>query len=553
MDLRIVDKYKLKLMPEFFSCSRRQSRSRVNLRSQALRLWSRRMVICKRFLKNNSQHFLNRNGYNVRRLMAKGLLSALGISQVHKRDIIGIRKVRKFLTVSLLHPILQHSYDALVRYFSWWPIDLFNFKDRKRMNTEKRIAYYLWRFPTLSETFIQREVKALRKAGCTIEVVAETADNSDLLDENASSLIKSCTYLKDLQDHLLVNYSKRFLFKNPFLFLNLFLYVVTHKYTKSKSFREDMRIFSKAVLLAGVLMDKKVTHIHSPWANQFAFIALIASRFLGVPYTVQARASDIHRKSSQYALSEKFENADFVITNTKYNENYLKSLLRQRHHPKITAVYNGLDLRQFKPDQCNGKISKEVKLLSVARLIEEKGHIYLLKACKILRDRGHVFRCEIVGGPVEPMYSAYFLELKRLHWRLKLQENVFFCGAQPFAKVLQKYKNADIFILPCVIARNGGRDITPNVLIEAMAMKLPVISTTITGIPEIIDDGVNGILVPPADVDALVYAMTTLIKNAEQRKVFGIAGRKKVEERFDISKNINKYIELFEEGYTPAN
>ena len=115
----------------------------------------------------------------------------------------------------------------------------------------------------------------------------------------------------------------------------------------------------------------------------------------------------------------------------------------------------------------------------------------------------------------------YYVELKKLHRRLQLEDCVFFPGTQRFEQVLEKYREADIFILPSVIAEDGSRDITPNVLIEAMAMKIPVISTTVTGIPEIVENEVSGILVPPNDENALAEAIIKLIHDSNLRNELG--------------------------------
>ena len=190
-------------------------------------------------------------------------------------------------------------------------------------------------------------------------------------------------------------------------------------------------------------------------------------------------------------------------------------------------------------------LSKETRLLSVATLGETKGLVYLLKSCKALKERGFLFNCEIIGGTHEPLYTNYYLELKKLHRELRLEKLVSFLGAQPFDSVLERYRNADIFILPCVVAEDGSRDITPNALIEAMAMKIPVISTNITAIPEIVEDGISGILVPPNDEYSLAEAIIKLITNDKLRADLGENARKKVEERFGINKNILEYIDLF--------
>jgi glycosyltransferase involved in cell wall biosynthesis len=171
--------------------------------------------------------------------------------------------------------------------------------------------------------------------------------------------------------------------------------------------------------------------------------------------------------------------------------------------------------------------------------------VYLLQACRNLREKGYQFKCEIIGGPEEPLYTNYFIELKKLHRRLDLSDCVLFLGARRFNEVLEKHREADIFVLPSVIAQDGSRDITPNSLIEAMAMKLPVISTTVTGIPEIVEDGVSGVLVPPNDENALTEALIRLIEDPDRRKELGENARKRVEEKFDVNKNISRYIDLF--------
>jgi colanic acid/amylovoran biosynthesis glycosyltransferase len=259
---------------------------------------------------------------------------------------------------------------------------------------------------------------------------------------------------------------------------------------------------------------------------------------------VQARAHDIHRRTYLRGLKEKLDNADFIITNTEYNASYIKSLIGAKAVDKLHVIYNGLRLGQFSHQQ-QEKTSPIPRILAVARLIEQKGLIYLLKACRILRDRGHSFTCEIIGGPESPLFMNYYVELKKLHMRLQLDDCVLFLGTQRFEQVLEKYREADIFILPSVIAEDGSRDITPNVLIEAMALKLSVVSTTVTGIPEIVENHVSGILVPPNDENALADAIIKLIHDPNLRKEMGENARKRIEERFDVNKNIRRYLQLF--------
>jgi glycosyltransferase involved in cell wall biosynthesis/GT2 family glycosyltransferase len=547
MALRIIDKFEIKLVPEFLYCARKhKSNATPSSRFKKLLWWRKKLFIIRKLSKSNKAQWLAQNKYPVIRLMIWDLCDALGLEIISKRIVRIPKKVRNFIVRRVLTPIFDQIYVLKDDKFSWWPINLFNYKKRDMPIKEKRIAYYIWHFPVPSQTFIQREIAALRKSGLSVEVFADASEDIELLDEKAKSLINSTFYLFPIDEKLLLRYKRYFFLKNPLLFFNLFLYVVFHKYDTHKTFKEDTSIFSKAVYLAGLLKDNNINHVHSPWADRCAFIALIASKLSGASYSVQGRAHDIHRKTYLHAFPEKFDNAEFVITNTQYNKVYLKSSLNSQNGRKIYTIYNGLNLVQFIPHHKQENISKQTRILSVARLIEQKGLVYLLKACKILRERGYSFRCEIIGGPEEPLYINYYLALRKLHRQLGLEECVFFLGAQSIDNVLEEYSNAHIFVLPCVIAEDGSRDISPNSLIEAMAMKLPVISTNVTGIPEIVEDGVSGILVPPHDENALAGAIVKLIENDNLRMELGKNARKRVEERFDIDKNIVKYVALFE-------
>src|SRR6266480_5240094 len=436
-------------------------------------------------------------------------------------------------------------YAAIVSRFSWWPIHPFQLRGRSRSNANLRLAYYLWKFPTLSETFIQRDVAALKECGLSVEVIADAPGDLELLDANANSFVSDTHYLLPVNQARLLKYVTHFLSKNPLLFCSLFIYVATHTYGSYKSFKLDVEVFLKAVFLAGTLRDKSINHIHSPWADMSAFTSLIASRLVGVPYSVEARAHDLHRRSFVFALREKFDTAAFVITHAKYNEPYLQSILPKRQWDKIHVIYNGVHLANFQPLRKPATFTTQIKLLCVARLIEQKGLVYLLRACRILKDRGHAFNCHIIGGPEKPLYANYYHELREMHRTLELEDCVFLLGPQSFTRVLEEYNTADIFVLPCVIAEDGSRDMTPNVLIEAMAMKLPVVSTTVTGIPEIVDEGVNGLLVPPHEAGALAEAVVKLAVNARLRDRLGQEARAKIEARFDSVKNAAGYIELF--------
>jgi colanic acid/amylovoran biosynthesis glycosyltransferase len=545
MALRIVDRFDIKVVPEYLYCHRRNEADKLrSSRTRSLVDWTRRFLHCRRLWKSDRIHFLKEGNYSVTRLLLQGLYDISGFESLSNL-LEEIKNFPRILFWKLWIPLVNKLYYFIIIRLSWWPIGLFRFNRKDQFSEEKRIAYYTWHFPVLSQTFIHRELAALKKSGRPVEVIADGAEDREIADENARYVMENAYYLDPVNEALLRRYKRYFFSRKPFSYLNLLFFVMTRRYGPYKNVFEDISVFSKAVYLAGVLRDKKVNHIHAPWSDRCAFIALLAAKLLGATYSVQARAHDIHRKSYLYAFREKFENAEFVVTNTWFNHSYMKTFLDNRHWEKLFVIHNGVDLERFMPEREDGRQSEPIRILCVARLIEQKGLVYLLQACRTLRDKGLAYRCELIGGPEECLYTNYFIELKKLHRRLGLGDSVFFLGSQPFKQVLEKYREADIFILPSVIAQDGSRDITPNALIEAMAMKLPVISTTVTGIPEIVEDGVSGMLVPPNDEKALTDALIKLIQDSDLRKRLGENARKRVEEKFDVNKNINRYIDLF--------
>ncbi len=289
-----------------------------------------------------------------------------------------------------------------------------------------------------------------------------------------------------------------------------------------------------------------------------AFVALIAARLLGLPYSLQARAHDIHRLDYRYGMREKILNAEFIITNTQYNVDQLRAVIPARQAARVKLIHNGLNLCQFRPASLpagddswrdksgngGGNGGGVIRLVCVARLIDQKGLTFLLQACRRLVDAGLCIHCDIVGG-YEDIFMNYYIELVRLRQALRLEEIVHLAGSMPFEEVLDYYRKADIFVLPCVIAKDGSRDIIPNSVLEAMAMRLPVVSTNVTGLPELVVDGVSGFLVPPHDVNALVDAIATLSQSARLRNEFGCAGRNRVETLFDSDTNVTQYQSLF--------
>jgi glycosyltransferase involved in cell wall biosynthesis len=241
-------------------------------------------------------------------------------------------------------------------------------------------------------------------------------------------------------------------------------------------------------------------------------------------------------------LQRKIANARFVVTCTEYNCRHLKQL-NQSSTP-VVRVYHGFDPRRF--DQIVAKqepvTTGQQLILSVGRLREKKGFVDLIHACSLLKQAGYQFQCEIVG------YGPQQAELEALIRLLGLQKTVRLRGQLVHTELIALYQQTDIFALPCQIGEDGDRDGIPNVLMEAMAMNIPVISTAISGIPELVEHQTSGLLVEPNNPDKLSKALSSLLDNPLLRDQLGSAGRQRVLNRFAVEPNIEILKKLFEQS-----
>lgn len=457
------------------------------------------------------------------------------------------RVLRAARTAPIWGPILRwpRPYEILSAPFKRLSFNGLRIPPRRSVPSgAERIAYVLWRYPSRSETFIRREVQALRHAGVSLDVFALETDDPPIAPDPASPAGAVTYFGPEIHD---VGRSSvlEWLRRRPWTVLRLWLFIVGHRYDGHvKTWWGDRDLLYLAGQLASVLAKHRITRVHSPWANHHAIVAFGASRLLGATFSVQARAYEIHRSTESKAVADRLRFAEFVITNSRYNERYLRDLPGVSGVPPVHVIYNGVDLARF-PADGGDRAPGPCRLLAVGRLVEQKGFRYLLQACALLRDRGVSFRCEIIGAARESLDTVTRLELRMLLSELGLESTVCFLGAQPFSHVLDAYRRADVFVLPCVRARDGSHDITPNSLIEAMAMGLPVISTSSGAIAEIVDHDRDGLLVPPGDARALTAALERLIRDAALRRHLGGAARKKIEERFDIERNVTQRVALF--------
>ncbi|MFQ5592854.1 MAG: glycosyltransferase, partial [Anaerolineae bacterium] len=291
---------------------------------------------------------------------------------------------------------------------------------------------------------------------------------------------------------------------------------------------EDVNDVYQAVLLARAVRESNITHLHAHFGSVATSVARLASRFAGVSYTFTAHAKDIFHESVQPAdLQRKLRDAAAVITVSDYNLRYLRKtcgLVAAR----VKRVYNGLHLQQF---TYASPIDRPARIVAVGRLVEKKGFADLIDACAILARQGRDFRCEIIGG------GALEADLRTHIERLGLWGRVRLLGPRPQGEVIRHVQNAAVFAAPCVVGTDGNRDGLPTVLLEAMALGTPCVSTDVTGIPEVLRHCETGLMVRQHDPASLASALERLLDDGALRVRLAEQARRLIEAEFDIHRN----------------
>jgi glycosyltransferase involved in cell wall biosynthesis len=442
---------------------------------------------------------------------------------------------------------------------------MIQFDGGSRGPAEGEIGYVLKSYPRMSETFIANEIYLLEQLGLKLRLFSildrrdpqrhavidairapvEYLPQVTPLDEAPFLTWLSRNGPKFLGSHwrLLkarpVNYAR-----TMFVALGL---AFKHRRT---SWRRPKASFIKEFLQAGaiaqsVLAAGAIRHLHAHFCHSSTTVAMFASRLCGLPFSFTAHAKDIyvHELNPGDLLQSKLRRAKFVVTCVRANQEHLASLGIK--NTPIYSIYHGLDTRRFAPlaaPLADGSAEGTATpiLLSVGRLVEKKGFPVLIEACRLLKERGYRFRCQIIGGP-----GPCERQVASLIQELGLEDLVALAPAVTQEELREVYRQATLFVLPCQITDNNDRDGIPNVLVEAMASELPVVSTNISGIPELIEHGVNGLLAPQKDAPALADAIAKLLDAPALRRKLGVAAREKVCRAFDSESNILALHRLF--------
>lgn len=334
--------------------------------------------------------------------------------------------------------------------------------------------------------------------------------------------------------------------REPKVFLQHIRWILTLKH---KNFLFCLRVVSALLIAYGMrnyILREKFQYLHAHFVSYPTEIVMCLSRLTGIPYGASSHAFDIWRDDN--ILSEKIHYSHQIIANTKYNYEHLKLQASTVNAHKLQLIYNSVDfshLPKLKPLQQN------YPLLAVGRLVPKKGFCYLVDAIALLKQQGVIVKVNIVGASepwIDRITSGEGSELKRLQKKIKryeLEDQVTLLGYLPHYEVLTLMNDSSALVMPCVRDKHNNIDGIPNVILEAMAMQRPIITSRLSGIPEVVIDGDTGLLVEPEDVAGLAEAIMRLSKNPTLTHAMSLRAHDFALHRFDLNKNSEKICALF--------
>ncbi len=398
-----------------------------------------------------------------------------------------------------------------------------------------KLGYLISQYPAISHTFILREVLALRRGGlepCTVSI-RRSDRAAEILSADEAHEYRRTFYVFGSGLAHAVRANMRTLLRHPIAYVRALAYAWRLSRGTPKLLVAYSAYFIEAVIAGDYFERQGVTFIHTHFSST---VLLILARIFPVRYSLTLHGSGEFADVVGFHIGDKVAAATFVATISHYGSSQVMAACDPMHWHKVRILRLGVDPQAFPPRALPAKHAGDAfRLVSVGRLTPAKGQHMLIEAVALLHDRGRNVRLTLVGeGPSRP-------SLEKLIGVCGLSAQVQLSGACNHDKVADFYRNSDAFILA------SFAEGVPVVLMEAMAMELPCIATWITGIPELIDNGVEGLLVPPADPVALADAVERLMEDPELIRRIGAAGRTKILSSYDLERNTESLGATFRE------
>ncbi|TFF25497.1 colanic acid biosynthesis glycosyltransferase WcaL [Jiella endophytica] len=395
-----------------------------------------------------------------------------------------------------------------------------------------RVAILVKGYPRLSETFIAQEIAGLQDRGLGQLIVSLRQPGETKIHPVHRKITAPVLYLPEYlkDDPARVKRGREFAARQKGFAEaeRIFQTDLKRDHTPNR-----YRRFGQACVLAAELPDD-IAWLHTHYLHTPASVARYAATIRGLGWSFSAHAKDIWT-SEAWELSEKLDSAAFGVTCTASNLAYLRRLAK--HPSTVELVYHGLDLSGITPPERQAfDGSRPYRIVSVGRAVEKKGYGDLIRALARLKDRNWHF--DHVGG------GALAAKLKVQAGKAGIADRINWHGSRERGEVFNLLASADLFVLPSRIARSGDRDGLPNVLMEAQAHCLPVVSTKVSAIPELVTDGETGLLVEERDPKALAAAIARLMDDPALAMRLAKAGESRVRAKFSPEPGLDRVAEL---------
>lgn len=406
-----------------------------------------------------------------------------------------------------------------------------------------KIAYFYILFPKITETFNLREMRYLQTQGFDVSVFSLLSPKEGQVKHKANDeFLEKTHYEKWLFSKPLLQAQWHYLSTKPGTYFDALWQLLRRSYIQPSVFLKTLAIFPKSVFFAHLIERQGgFQHLHATFASHNTTAAFIVSRLTGIPFSFTSDAYDLYVETA--LLEYKLQQASFSTTISQFNVNELK----KRYGDKVRlpqVIRRGIDLQRFRPAG-NLQNREEVHvftLVCVGALEEKKGHRFLIEAISILKKQNIRLRAIFIGG------GDLRQSLENQAASLGVGDDIEFRGAQTEDEVIVAYQHCDCGVLPSIVTKSKRAEGIPNALMEAMACKLPVIGTRTAGLAELIDDGINGLLVEEQNAKELADAIAFIKNNPEKAEAFAQAARAKIEKDFNMQINpqmlVNRYREV---------
>lgn len=405
--------------------------------------------------------------------------------------------------------------------------------------TERRlkVAYLLHRFPHLTETFIVREMHWIRQHGIDLTIFSLMSPKDTVRSQQAEDLVALGRY-SPVFSWGVARSQFHFLVRSPVRYFRAFGRLVWQIYREPKVLLLMVSLFPKCVHFARQMEEQGIDHIHAHFVWLEGIAAGVAKDLLGITFSIHPHAFGLFSRNQRDVRCQ-LENASHVVTISEYHRRYIAELAPRIGPHGVDVVHCGIEPDRVRPREDRGS-NTPPRILSVGRAVQKKGHEYLIEASAELLAGGRSLRCDLVVGE-----GGRRDRLQAQIDRLGVGDSVTLLDSRDEEGIFQLLREVDIFALACVVADSGDRDGIPVSLMEAMAAELPVVSTPVAGIPELVADGETGLLVPEHDAPALADALDRLLEDEGLRDRLGRQGRAKVLEEFNVRLGAARMAEIF--------